>query len=244
MTYAEVAFIQAEAAQRGLGGLSAGQAAGFYNAAIQASMTQWGVSAANANTFLAQPGVVYAGGTAGLVQIGQQKWLALFTDGGQAWAEWRRTCQPSTMKPGIDASKSTVPRRFEYPVLEYTVNEANVSATKAAQGADVYETRMYWDKSPDRCSYVCSGLRRPIGWTLLTVKKPPEFSGGFLCGLFRGGIGSLVLSILRPDEDCAAGTRSSDRGTVPGFQPWRCRTSRPAMSPGETTSSTSEFGMR
>jgi hypothetical protein len=33
-------------------------------------------------------------------------------------------------------------------VLEYTVNEANVSATKTSQGVDAYETRMYWDKSP------------------------------------------------------------------------------------------------
>ena len=148
MTYAEVSFIQAEAAQRGLGGLTSAQAAGFYNAGILASMAQWGVTTAAANTFLAQPNIAYAGGTPGLVQIGQQKWLALFTDGGQAWSEWRRTCVPSTVKPGVDASKSSVPRRFEYPVLEYTVNQANVTAAASAQGADVYETRMYWDKAP------------------------------------------------------------------------------------------------
>jgi hypothetical protein len=148
MTYAEVAFIQAEAAQRGLGGLNASQAAGFYNAAVLASMSQWGVSTSDADTFIGQPSVAYAGGNAGLVQIGQQKWLGLFTDGGQAWAEWRRTCQPSTVKPGIDASKSSVPRRFEYSVNEYTVNAASVGATTSSQGADVYETRVYWDKSP------------------------------------------------------------------------------------------------
>ncbi len=149
MTYADVAFIRAEAAQRGLGGLSAGQAAGFYNAAILASMAQWGVTTAAANTFLTGANVAYAGGTAGLTQIAQQRWLALFTDGGQAWAEWRRTCQPATVKPGIDASRNVVPRRFEYPVLEYTVNEANVTAAATTQGGpDVYETRVYWDKSP------------------------------------------------------------------------------------------------
>jgi hypothetical protein len=148
MTYAEVAFIQAEAAQRGIGGLTAGQAAGFYNAAITASVTQWGVSSANTTTFLAQPGIVYAGGNAGLVQIAQQKWLALFTDGGSAWSEWRRTCQPATIKPGVDASVGTVPRRFEYPVLEYTVNESNVTAAGTALGGDTYAGRMYWDKSP------------------------------------------------------------------------------------------------
>jgi hypothetical protein len=148
MTYAEVAFIEAEAAQRGIGGLTAGQAAGFYNAAITASMAQWGVSAANTATFLAQPAIGYAGGNPGLVQIAQQKWLALFTDGGSAWAEWRRTCQPSTIKPGVDASVGTVPRRFEYPVLEYTVNQTNVTAAGTALGGDTYAGRMYWDKSP------------------------------------------------------------------------------------------------
>ncbi len=148
MTYAEVSFIQAEAAQRGIGGLTAGQAAGFYSAAITASLAQWGVTSANTTTFLAQPGIAYAGGNAGLVQIAQQKWLALFTDGGSAWSEWRRTCQPASIKPGIDASVGTVPRRFEYPVLEYTVNQTNVTAAGTVLGGDTYAGRMYWDKSP------------------------------------------------------------------------------------------------
>ena len=148
MTYAELAFIQAEAAQRGIGGLTSGQAAGFYNAAITASLAQWGVTSANTTAFLAQPAIVYSGGNAGLVQIGQQKWLALFTDGGTAWSEWRRTCQPATIKPGIDASVGTVPRRFEYPVLEYTVNEVNVTAAGTTLGGDTYAGRMYVDKSP------------------------------------------------------------------------------------------------
>jgi hypothetical protein len=51
--------------------------------------------------------------------------------------------------PGIDASKTNVPRRFEYGVREYTVNKAAVDAAVAQMGgADVFETRMYWDKSP------------------------------------------------------------------------------------------------
>jgi hypothetical protein len=148
MTYAEVAFIQAEAAARGLGGLSSAQAEGFYNAGVTASVQQWGKTAADAATFLAQSNIAYAGGTSGQVQIAQQKWIALFTDGGSAWSEWRRTCQPSTVKPGIDASQATVPRRFEYGVLEYTVNGTNVAAATAVQGADTYDTRVYWDRSP------------------------------------------------------------------------------------------------
>jgi len=149
MTAAEVNFALAEAAERGLITGLPGAAAQYYNAGITQSLAQWGVSAANTATFLTRPGVVYTPGTAGLIQIAKQKWVALYSDGGQAWAEWRRTCQPATVVPGIDASRPNVPRRFEYGVLEYTVNKASVDAAVTQMGgADVYETRMYWDKNP------------------------------------------------------------------------------------------------
>ena len=98
MTYAEVAFLQAECAERGLGGLSG--AAAYYNAAVTASITQWGGTAAAAAAYLAQPGVAYVGGATGLQQIGLQKWIALFTQGTEAWAEWRRTGNPSNIVDG------------------------------------------------------------------------------------------------------------------------------------------------
>ena len=148
ITAAEMNFALAEAAERGLITGLPSTAAQYYNAGITASMQQWGVSAANIATFLAQPGVVYTPGANGLIQIAQQKWIALFTDGGSAWTEWRRTCVPYTVVPGVDASKQNVPRRFEYPVREYTVNKASIDAVTAQQGGDVFETRMYWDKSP------------------------------------------------------------------------------------------------
>jgi hypothetical protein len=146
MTYAELAFIQAEAAERSLGGLNPGQAAAFYNAAITASMNQWGITdAATISAFLAQPGVAYQGGVAGLKQIAVQKWIALVTDGAQSWAEWRRTCQPF-MKPGPDAVNATIPRRFYYSTTEYSVNAANVKAAVARQGTDDFNTPVWWDK--------------------------------------------------------------------------------------------------
>jgi Starch-binding associating with outer membrane len=150
MTYAEVALIQAEAAERGWGGLTPGQAAGFYNAGVTASMEQWGVTGAAAATFLAQPATTYAGGTAGLAQIAQQKWVALFTDGGQAWAEWRRTCQPATVQPGPNAIQSTVPRRLQYSTTEVSVNNENLQAALTAMGGTTnsFNVRMYWDSNP------------------------------------------------------------------------------------------------
>jgi hypothetical protein len=148
MTYAEVAFIQAEAANRGLGGLTPAQAALFYAAGIRASMEQWGVPTSEINAYLAQPSVVYTPGTPGLVQIAREKWIALYTDGGQAWFEWRRTCVPQTVQPGAAASRANVPRRLMYSITEKSVNAANVDLAIAAQGSDTFETRMYWDKTP------------------------------------------------------------------------------------------------
>jgi hypothetical protein len=157
LSAAEINFILAEAAQRGIAGLNAGQAAGYYNAGITASMQQWSavaptagqqISAGAIAAFLAQPGVAYKGGTAGLVQIAEQKWIALYTDGGQAWADWRRTCRPATVVAGADATLNEVPRRLEYSTTETTVNAESVAAAVADQGTDVLTTRIYWDKSP------------------------------------------------------------------------------------------------
>jgi hypothetical protein len=149
LTYAEQSFIKAEAAERGIAGLSAGQAKGFYDAAITASLDQWGVTdGAKVSAFLAQPGVAYKGGTEGLKQIAVQKWIALFTDGGQAWAEWRRTCQPTTLKAGPAAAVNFIPRRFYYSTTEISANGDILAAAIARQGPDNFGTRVYFDTKP------------------------------------------------------------------------------------------------
>jgi hypothetical protein len=149
MTNAEVQFIRAEAAERGLGGLSPAQAQGFYEAGIRASMEQWGVSSAAADAYLAQAEVAYTGTQVErLRKIAVQKWIALYSDGAQAWAEWRRTCQPAIVRPGPTATLSTVPRRLQYSVTENTVNSANVAAAVSRQGPDLLTTRIWWDTAP------------------------------------------------------------------------------------------------
>ena len=157
MTAAEVNFIQAEAAERSLGGLTPSQAKGFYEAGIRASMAQWGVSDAAASAYIAQPSVAYAGGTTGLTQIALQKWIALFTDGGTAWAEWRRTCVPNTIKPGPAAISATVPRRFLYPPTEVSTNGASLAQAVARQGPDVFQTAIYWDTKPQNAPTYTAG---------------------------------------------------------------------------------------
>ena len=146
MTFAEMSFIQAEAAERGMAGVAG--AAAFYNAGVRASILQWGGTDAEATDYLARPGVAYVAGATGLKQIGLQKWISMFTQGSEAWSEWRRTGNPATIKMGPKAYPDvlTVPRRLIYPSNEQSVNQASLSAAIARQGPDLYSTRVWWDK--------------------------------------------------------------------------------------------------
>jgi len=151
MTFAEVSFIQAECAEKSLGGLTPAQAAGFYNAGVTASITQWGGTAAQAATYLAQPGVAYVPGATGLQQIGLQKWISLFTQGNEAWSEWRRTGFPASIKAGPSmytdpTVAGQIPQRLLYPSGEQSSNLASLGAAIADQGADLYITKVWWAK--------------------------------------------------------------------------------------------------
>jgi hypothetical protein len=146
MTYAEYQFILAEAAERGW---IAGSAATFYTNGIRASMAQWGVDDDAAITaYLAQPRVAYAGGAAGLAQIGVQKWIALFTQGFEAWSEWRRTGYPN-LTPALNAKTADgqIPRRVIYPQTEQSFNNTNLQAAITSQGgSDALNKRIWIDK--------------------------------------------------------------------------------------------------
>ena len=130
LTYPEVLFLEAEAAERGWIG---GSAATFYADAIRASMEQYGIATAAIDAYLAQPRVVYAGGATGLTQIAYQKWLSLFMQGMEGWTEVRRTGVP-TVVPGPNAVLPSIPERLPYADNEQVLNRANVDAAVAAQG--------------------------------------------------------------------------------------------------------------
>ena len=93
---------------------------------MRASILQWGGTDADADAYLAKPGVAYVAGATGLKQIGLQKWISMFTQGNEAWAEWRRTGNPATVKMGPKAYPDVpeIPRRILYPSNEQTVNAA------------------------------------------------------------------------------------------------------------------------
>jgi hypothetical protein len=98
MRYAEVEFIKAEAYVRAdlLNDAAAAQTA--YEAGITASCTEHGVAAGAITTYLANLnvgwGLAGSWGYTNLQKIYYQKWVSLFKQGLEAWAETRRTYSP------------------------------------------------------------------------------------------------------------------------------------------------------
>jgi hypothetical protein len=143
MTYAEVLFLRAEAAQRGF---VAGDAAALYAAGIRASMQMYGVATADIDAYLAQPSVAYNG----LASIARQKWIALFMNGPEAYAEVRRLNAPGLNPASGSVIGPRIPVRIFYPTNEESYNTANLAAAVARTGGQGIPegllTPVWWDK--------------------------------------------------------------------------------------------------
>ena len=96
--------------------------------------------------YYAQTAVKYAGGSTGLKQILQQKYLALFRHSGlESYFTYRRTGVPTfTTGPGT-GNGTRIPLRFEYPTSERTVNAVNYNKALSNQygGSDDINATMW-----------------------------------------------------------------------------------------------------
>lgn len=145
MTYSELLFIKAEAEQRGWFG-SVGDAGATYEQAITASMEQWEVDSTDVSTYLALPDVQYVAADWREL-IGEQKHISLFTQGSNAWSEWRRLDFPELVFPeNASSNSSEIPRRLFYPSSEASVNVVNLEQAIVDMGGDTFSTRMWWDQ--------------------------------------------------------------------------------------------------
>lgn len=175
---AEVAFLRAEYELRWGTASEAGE---LYREGVQLSFEQWG--AGKADEYLADATRKPAAFTdpmgtgynfmapstitpvwndedtaeTALERIITQKWIALFPQGNEAWAEHRRTGYPrfSPIPDDCNLSGGTVnsslgARRIPYPAEEYSENRANVEEAVRTQlgGADNAGTRLWWDCKP------------------------------------------------------------------------------------------------
>lgn len=172
LTASEMAFCRAEGALANWSNMG-GTVESLYNEGIKLSFEQWGAGDASsylANSTATQASYVDAaggyGGNASAVstitikwdnnatdaqkmeRLITQKWIALFPNGQEGWCEIRRTGYPKVFNVAQSTgSNLQVPNRIPFDQDELINNAANY--TKAVQllnGADNYETKMWWQK--------------------------------------------------------------------------------------------------
>lgn len=80
--------------------------------------------------------------------IGEEKWIALFMNGFDAWAEFRRTGYPALLPAPSAVNGGVIPRRIRYPIEEVNFNNSNY--LKGVQGLlpaeDKNTSKVWWDQ--------------------------------------------------------------------------------------------------
>lgn len=136
MTFSELNFILAEAA---FDGDIDGNADDFLKKGIDASFTQFGLTTPSA--YLTTVGTITK------EKIIEQKWIALFGQGVEAWTEFRRTGFPkfSARDPrAVFENDGVVPTRLPYPTTEYSLNKGKLDEGVKINGTDNMKTKLWW----------------------------------------------------------------------------------------------------
>jgi len=174
MRAAEVFFLRAEGALQGWN--MGGTAEDLYNQGIRASLNEerFDVSSDEIDAYVNSSNtpeppqdqwntpamsdipVAFESGASQerqLEQIITQKWLALYPDSWEAYAEHRRTGYPrlysiiKSLNP--DVAKDETMRRMTYVSSEFSTNsEAVNNAIDMLDGPDQNDTRLWWDAKP------------------------------------------------------------------------------------------------
>lgn len=136
-TAAQMKFAMAEAAVNGwnVGGSTA---ADLFSEGIAASMDYWGVDATEKTDYIA------AHPYGDINDIAYEKWVALYLNGWEAWAEWRRLDFP-VLTPAASAGDPRIPVRDAYDSSVEDNNPENYAAINSAQGTDDLHTKLWWD---------------------------------------------------------------------------------------------------
>ncbi len=173
MATAEAYFLMAEASLLGwnVGGKTTKE---LYEGGITQSMRQWGITdATTINNYINSSATPVAPGDylnsppvsnvpikfssdpdMQLQQIMTQKWLAIFPDGMEGWADWRRS-HVMKLYPVVNSENPDIPdptqawiRRIPFLTSE---TQSNADAVKAAadllNGPDKVTTPLWWDKN-------------------------------------------------------------------------------------------------
>jgi len=163
LTYAQTELLLADAAAR-WGSLA--DANTHYQNGVAAAITQLSaygdgatLSDNDASTYLRYH-TLSSNAITALSQINYEYWVCCFMDEYEAWCNWRRTDNKTTLNattgargypslvpvnyPG-NATGGTIPRRLNYPTDQKISDGAAYKVAVARQGPDNLKTRMWWD---------------------------------------------------------------------------------------------------
>lgn len=140
MDYAEVEFLLAEGAARGMA--VGGTAVQHYDNGVMASIQFWTDGANSGAAYLLNPINQFNAGN-WKKSIGVQAWINYYTRGFDAWIEQRRLDYPQLVAP--PSAVTPFPVRYTYPSTEENLNP-NYGAAAAAVGGDAVTTKLFWDK--------------------------------------------------------------------------------------------------
>ncbi len=158
MDYAEVNFILAEAALKGLIPGGEGKAETYYQAGVTASMEKWGgmgqfsaspvtIIQADIDAYLKSPLASWDNHSDKTELIADQKYLALFFVGMEAYHEYRRTGYPVLTIGAGTLNDHVLPTRFAYPTVTMATNDAHAEeALQRMGGANDMKTPVWWSK--------------------------------------------------------------------------------------------------
>lgn len=139
MTFAELNLILAEAA---LDGDITGSAQTYFEKGMTASFEQYGLKMTD--NYLKTVGAVSR------EKLMDQKWLALFGQGLEAWTEYRRTglpVLPAKDPRAVFENDGVLPTRLPYPTSEASLNNTNMaSGITMIGGKNDTKTKLWWSE--------------------------------------------------------------------------------------------------
>lgn len=141
VTYSQILFARAEAAARGW---TSEDEEDLYNQAVTQSILQWTGSDEGAEDFLAQADISFDESNA-IEQIATQRYVHLFLNGYEGWAEWRRTGHPNL----VPSDGNEVPTRQAYTSDEAFNNTENYEEAVQRQfgGQNTLYDEVWWDEN-------------------------------------------------------------------------------------------------
>lgn len=150
-TYAEVALMLAEAAERW--GLAGGNVETHYNAGVTAAMQYLSLYGDGAEITTSQINAYLVANpfqpAEALKMINEQYWVATFGNGLETFSNWKRSGYPVLVPANVAEllTDGQIPRRLPYPGSEKLNNPDMLAAAIEQQGGDGLLTRMWWDKN-------------------------------------------------------------------------------------------------